>query len=110
MADKSELLQGTLDLLVLRVLHGGALHGFAIAQKIHVLSKQALAVEEGSLYPALYRMERKGWIEAAWGVSENNRKAKFYSLTKAGRRQLETEKDAWARLTAAIGSVLRAAD
>lgn len=110
MAAKSELLQGTLDLLVLRVLHGGPLHGFAIAQKIHVLSKEALAVEEGSLYPALYRMEGKGWIEAEWGVSENNRRAKFYSLTKAGRKQLVTEQDSWARLAAAIGSVLRAAD
>ncbi|MBE2216159.1 MAG: PadR family transcriptional regulator [Opitutaceae bacterium] len=110
MADKSELLQGTLDLLVLRVLNGGPLHGFAIAQKIHVLSRQALEVEEGSLYPALYRMERKGWIEAEWGVSENNRKAKFYALTKAGRRQLATEQDAWARLAAAIGAVLREAD
>lgn len=110
MADKSELLQGTLDLLILRVLHGGPMHGFGIAQKIHVLSADALRVEEGSLYPALYRMEAKGWIKAEWGQSENNRKAKFYELTKSGRKQLGAEQDTWARLAAAIGQVLKAAD
>ncbi len=110
MPDKKDLLQGTLDLLVLRVLNGGPMHGFGIAQKIHVLSEDALRVEEGSLYPALYRMEAKGWIKATWGVSENNRKAKFYELTKKGRKQLATEESTWTRLAAAIGQVLKAAD
>jgi PadR family transcriptional regulator, regulatory protein PadR len=110
MADKKDLLQGTLDLLILRVLNGGPMHGFGIAQKIHVLSEDALRVEEGSLYPALYRMEAKGWIKAEWGFSENNRKAKFYELTAKGRKQLGTEQDTWTRLAAAIGQVLKAAD
>ena len=105
---KTELLSGTLDLLVLRVLNGGALHGFAIAERIHVLSKEVLSVEEGSLYPALYRMEEKGWIEAEWGQSENNRRAKFYALTKAGRKQLEAEEAIWARTAQAIGWVIKA--
>jgi len=110
MAEKSELLQGTLDLLILRVLNGGALHGFGIAQKIHLLSNQSLQLQEGSLYPALYRMERKGWIKAEWGISDQNRKAKFYALTNAGRKQLQTEQDAWKRIATAIGAVLRGAD
>ena len=80
--EKTELLSGTLDLLVLRVLHGGPLHGFAIAERIHALSRDVLTVEEGSLYPALYRMQEKGWIEPEWGQSEKGRRAKFYSLTK----------------------------
>jgi PadR family transcriptional regulator, regulatory protein PadR len=105
---KLELLQGTLDLLVLRVLNGGPMHGFGIAQKIHLLSEEALAVEEGSLYPALYRMEAKGWIKASWAQTENNRRAKYYELTASGRRQLEAEQDSWERLAAAIGAVLRA--
>lgn len=107
---KIELLQGTLDLLVLRVLQAAPMHGFGIAQKIHLLSAEALRVEEGSLYPALYRMERKGWIEAEWGVSENNRRAKFYKLTRKGRKQLVTEQATWRRLTAAVGDVLAKAD
>lgn len=107
---KLELLQGTLDLLVLRVLNAGPMHGFGIAQKIHLLSADALRIEEGSLYPALYRMERKGWIVAEWGVSENNRRAKFYALTASGRKQLAAEQETWARLTAAVGQVLAAAD
>ena len=105
-----ELLQGTLDLLVLRVLNAAPMHGFGIAQKIHLLSADALRVEEGSLYPALYRMERKGWIEAEWGVSENNRRAKFYKLTKAGRKQLTVEQASWERLTSAVSQVLATAD
>jgi PadR family transcriptional regulator PadR len=104
---KTELLSGTLDLLVLRVLNGGPLHGFAIAERIHVLSKEVLNVEEGSLYPALYRMEEKGWIRAEWGQSENNRRAKFYELTKAGRRQLEAEEQTWNRVAQAIGWVIK---
>lgn len=106
---KTELLSGTLDLLVLRVLNGGPLHGFAIAERIFVLSKEVLSVEEGSLYPALYRMEGKGWIEAEWGQSENNRRAKFYRLTKAGRKQLETEEETWNRTAQAIGWVIKSA-
>ena len=106
---KTELLSGTLDLLVLRVLNGGPLHGFAIAERIHVLSKEVLSVEEGSLYPALYRMEEKGWIQAEWGQSENNRRAKFYSLTKAGRKQLEAEEATWTRTAQAIGWVIKSA-
>ena len=104
---KTELLSGTLDLLVLRVLNGGPLHGFAIAERIHVLSKEVLSVEEGSLYPALYRMEEKGWIEAEWGQSENNRRAKFYCLTKSGRKQLEAEEQTWNRVAQAIGWVIK---
>lgn len=107
---KIELLQGTLDLLVLRVLQAGPMHGFGIAQKIHLLSSDALRVEEGSLYPAVYRMERKGWIEAEWGVSENNRRAKFYELTKTGRKQLVTQQATWERLANAVGQVLAKAD
>lgn len=107
---KIELLQGTLDLLVLRVLQAAPMHGFGIAQKIHLLSADALRIEEGSLYPALYRMERKGWIEAEWGVSENNRRAKFYQLTRQGRKQLVAETATWQRLTAAVGEVLAKAD
>ncbi len=102
----AELLSGTLDLLVLRVLNSGPLHGFGIGERIHVLSNEALDVEEGSLYPALYRMEAKGWIEAEWGQSERGRKAKLYSLTKEGRRQLETERKNWTQLTVAIRAIL----
>lgn len=101
-----DLLQGTLDLLILQVLNGGALHGFAVAQRIHVLSREVLKVEEGSLYPALYRLEQRDWIAAEWGTSENNRRAKYYSLTKKGRRQLEQERSDWETLTQAIGAVL----
>ena len=104
---KPELLQGTLDLLVLKVLAPGPLHGYGIAQRIHQLSRDLLTVEEGSLYPALYRMEDKGWISAEWGTSENNRRAKFYSLTRAGRRQLQEETAVWERMAQAIGFVLQ---
>ncbi len=106
---KSELLQGTLDLLILRVLRGGSQHGFGIAERIHVLSQEVLTVEEGSLYPALYRLEAKGWIEAEWGQSENNRKAKYYRLTKSGRKQLETETQSWERVAGAIMQILEGA-
>ncbi|MCC5024376.1 MAG: PadR family transcriptional regulator [Candidatus Synoicihabitans palmerolidicus] len=99
---KIELLQGTLDLLVLRVLNASPMHGCGIAQKIHVLSADALRVAEGSLYPVLYRMERTAWIEAEWGVSENNRRAKFYKLTRTGRKQLVAERESWERLTSAV--------
>jgi transcriptional regulator len=105
--EKTELLSGTLDLLVLRVLNGGPLHGFGIAERIHVLSRDVLTVEEGSLYPSLYRMEEKGWIEAEWGQSDKGRRAKFYTLTKEGRKQLANERQTWDRVALAIGDVLR---
>jgi transcriptional regulator len=106
---KTELLQGTLDMLILTVLNRGPLHGFAIAECILKRSHDVLAVEEGSLYPALYRMERKGWIEAEWGQSINNRKAKYYRLTKAGRKRLEVESDGWERMCSAIAHVMQSA-
>lgn len=105
---KTELLQGTLDLLILKTLAGGPFHGYAIAQRIQQRSEDVLVVEEGSLYPALYRMENKGWITSEWGKSENNRRAKFYSLTRAGRKQLEEETTLWEKVQRAIGQVLQA--
>src|SRR4051812_27737004 len=107
MARKTDLLQGTLDMLVLHVLNRGELHGWGITQKLEQLSKRALQVDEGSLYPALYRMEDKGWIEAEWRMTENNRRAKYYSLTRAGRRQLETEQQEWDRMTTIIAQVMQ---
>lgn len=104
---KPELLSGTLDLLVLQVLNGGKLHGFAIAERIHALSRDVLIVEEGSLYPSLYRMEEKGWIEAEWGQSDKGRRAKFYELTREGRKQLAAERQTWDRIALAIGDVLK---
>ena len=100
------LVQGTLDMLVLRTLAIGAAHGHEIAKYIQRTTDDVLQVEHGSLYPALHRLERRGWINAHWGVSENNRRAKYYELTKTGRRQLELEKDAWVKLTAAMAQVL----
>ena len=108
-ATKAELLQGTLDLLILKTLTAGPMHGFAIAQRIQQCSEDVLVVEEGSLYPCLYRMEAKGWIRAEWGKSENNRRAKYYELTRAGRRQLEEETAVWERVHRAITLVLQAA-
>lgn len=105
---RTELLQGTLDMLILRVLSVEPMHGWGIAQRIHILSKDVLKVEEGSLYPALYRMERKGWIESEWGQSENNRRAKFYRLTKTGQKQLASEVQGWERISAAIAKVMQA--
>lgn len=107
--DKTELLQGTLDMLVLKVLAPGRLHGFEIAQRIHDLSRTALTVEEGSLYPALYRMQDRGWVTSEWGQSENKRRARYYELTRAGRRQLEREAAGWQRLCLAIGQVMQSA-
>ena len=104
---KGDLLQGTLDLLVLKVLGAGPNHGYGIATRLHQLSDDVLRVEEGSLYPALYRMEEQGLIEAEWCATENNRKAKFYSITKAGRAQLKAETDNWARISGVIGRVLQ---
>lgn len=109
MADKNELLPGTLDLLILRVLSRGELHGWGITQRLEQLSQRALQVDEGSLYPSLYRMEDKGWIEAEWRMTENNRRAKYYSLTRAGRKQLEKEQEIWERMSAIITTVLQTA-
>jgi PadR family transcriptional regulator, regulatory protein PadR len=102
-----ELLQGTLDLLILRTLAPGSQHGWGISVRIRQMSREALEVPQGSLYPALQRLETQGWIRSEWGSSENNRKAKYYALTPKGRRQLEVETENWERLAAAIGLVLQ---
>jgi len=104
--EKAELLQGTLDLLILKSLQRGAIHGFGISVAIRRMSQEMLTIEQGSLYPALYRLEEQGLIEAEWGVSENNRRARFYSLTKAGRQQFATETANWKRISTAINLVL----
>jgi PadR family transcriptional regulator PadR len=104
-----DLLQGTLDLLILRTLQTGAMHGWAISERIQQISRDVLQVNQGSLYPALHRLEHQGWIKAEWGISELGRRARFYRLTASGRKQLELETDNWARLTAAIGRVLEEA-
>ncbi len=106
---KSDLPQGTLDLLILKVVALGPVHGYAVAQRLDQASRGVVQVPQGSLYPALHRLERRGWIRAEWGASEHNRRAKFYELTRAGRKQLEAETEAWQRLTAAVGLVLRMA-
>ncbi len=103
---KADLLQGTLDLLILKALQHEPMHGFGVALRIQQMSKEMLTVEQGSLYPALYRLEDQGWIKSEWGVSENNRKAKFYSLTTSGKKQLQTEQQSWAKLSTAINLVL----
>lgn len=102
-----EILQGTLDLLILRTLDLGADHGWGISQRIQQVSDDVLKVNQGSLYPALHRLERQGWIEASWGTSDNNRRAKFYRLTAAGRRRLAHETEVWERLSQAVARVLR---
>src|ERR1700680_3534193 len=101
-----DLPQGTLDLLILKTVAIEPQHGWAISERIQQISSSVLQVQQGSLYPALHRLERRGWIKARWGASDNNRRAKYYDLTKSGRRQLEIEKDAWVRLTAAMSQVL----
>jgi len=103
---RPNLLQGTLDLLILHSLQRGPLHGYAIAQTIHILSGEVLKVEEGSLYPALYRLELDGAITASWGASENNRKAKYYELTKRGKKLLTAQEETWQRLSGAVTRVL----
>ncbi len=103
-----DLLRGTLDLLVLKTLATGGLHGYAVAKKIQEATDSMLTVEEGSLYPALYRMERRGWIESAWTVSDTKRRVKCYSLTSAGREQLDGELSTWGEFTTAVGKVLEA--
>jgi transcriptional regulator len=103
---KLDLPQGTVDLLILRVLSAGEMHGWGIAQRLNVLSREALQLQEGTVYPALYRMEAKGWIASQWAASDNNRHAKYYRLTKVGRRQLEAEQASWDRLKTVITLVL----
>ena len=107
--ESAELLQGTLDLLILKSLQNEPMHGFAIVTRIRQMSDEVLQVEQGSLYPALYRLEERGWIKAEWGVSENNRRARYYELTAAGRKQLTAEQEHWARITAAVNLVLKQA-
>ena len=103
-----ELLQGTLDMLILKAVQHEPMHGFGISVRIRQMSDEVLQVEQGSLYPALYRLEDQGWIKSEWGISENNRKAKFYSLTAAGRKQLDAETQNWARVSTAINLILKA--
>jgi transcriptional regulator len=104
-----DLPQGTLDLLILRTLGLGPNHGWAISERIHQVSSKVLQVHQGSLYPALHRLERRGWIKAHWGASANNRRAKYYELTKGGRKQLEAEESEWKKLAAAVAQVLETA-
>jgi PadR family transcriptional regulator PadR len=108
MSKPTDLVQGTLDLLILKTLAVGPMHGWAIAQRIQQLSNDVLQVQQGSLYPALHRLEQQAWIQAEWGESDNNRRAKYYSLTRAGRKQLESEANNWERLSAAISAIVRA--
>lgn len=108
MSKPTDLVQGTLDLLILKTLALEPLHGWAIAQRIKQLSKDVLQVQQGSLYPALHRLEQQAWIQAEWGESDNNRRAKYYSLTRAGRKQLEREASSWERLSAAISAIVKA--
>lgn len=103
---KSDLLQGTVDLLILKTLANGPMHGWGISQRIQQVSNGVLSINQGSLYPALYRLEGKGWVETEWGSSENNRQAKFYRLTRAGRKQLAHETATWERVAAAVALVL----
>lgn len=106
---KADLLQGTLDMLILKALAGGPMHGYGVGQRIELLAEEMLKVEEGSLYPALYRLEERGWVSSEWGKSDNNRRARFYALTAAGRRQLGVEEENWRRLVLAVGKVMQTA-
>ena len=108
-SEKLDLPQGTLDLLILKTLALEPQHGWAISKRVQQVSKDVLRIQQGSLYPALHRLERRGWIKARWGSSENNRRAKYYELTAAGRKQLEREESAWNKLAAAVAQVLRTA-
>jgi PadR family transcriptional regulator, regulatory protein PadR len=105
---KADLLQGTLDMLILKAVSLGALHGYGIIQRIHQMSGEMLEVEQGSLYPALYRIEQRGWVSSKWDVNETGRRAKFYTLSKAGRSQLEAEEASWDRLVLAIAKMRQA--
>jgi len=106
---RTDLMQGTLELLILKTLSRDAMHGYGIARRIHEAVDDMLKIEDGSLYPALYRMEERGWIKSEWGVSENNRRARFYKLTRAGRRQLDGESANWERVSRAITRILQTA-
>jgi len=108
-AKEAEVLQGTLDMVILQAAALGAIHGYGLVQRIQRISNEALQIRQGSLYPALHRLESRGWLKADWRTSGTGREAKYYALTKAGQRQLKTEKESWARLCAAISSVLQAA-
>jgi PadR family transcriptional regulator, regulatory protein PadR len=107
--DKADLLQGTLDMLILKALSLGPMHGYGVGQRIMQMAEDMLRVEEGSLYPALYRLEERGWIDSEWGTSENNRRARFYKLTRSGRKQLQVEEANWQRFVMVIGKVMRSA-
>jgi len=109
LTERIELPQGTLDLLILGTLLPGAQHGWAISERVRQVSSDVLSIQQGSLYPALHRLERRGWIKAKWGTSDNNRRAKFYDLTRLGKKQLELETDAWRKLTVAVEQVLEGA-
>jgi len=106
--EKSDLLQGTLDMLILKIVALGPVHGYGISLRIRQISKDVLQVQQGSLYPALHRLEKRGWLKAEWGESENGREAKFYSLSPKGRKQLAEEESNWQRLSRAVGEILRA--
>ena len=106
---RTDLMQGTLELLILKTLSRDTMHGYGIAQKIHETVDDLLKIEDGSLYPALYRMEERGWITSEWGVSENNRRAKFYKLTRAGRKHLDAERANWDRISRAVTKILQTA-
>ena len=106
---RADLLQGTLDMLILKALSAGALHGYGVGQRIEQMAEAMLKVEEGSLYPALYRLEERGWIKSEWGKSDNNRRARFYKLTSAGRKRLGVEEENWRLLVLAVGKVLKTA-
>src|SRR3981081_3535854 len=108
-SDKTDLLQGTLDLLILQVAALGPVHGYAIAQRLNQISREALQVQQGSLYPALHRLEKRGWLRAEWGTAESGLKSKFYAVTTAGRKRLDVERAEWGRLSAAIALVLQTA-
>jgi transcriptional regulator len=109
-SDKSDLLQGTLDMLILKIVALGPIHGYAIVQRIQQISKEVLQVQQGSLYPALHRLENRNWLKAEWGDSESGREAKFYSLTRTGRKQLEIETLNWERLSSAIALILQTSE
>ena len=107
---KSDLLQGTLDVLILKIIALGPVHGYAVAQRLQQISRDVLQVQQGSLYPALHRLEKRGWVRAEWAASETGRDARFYTLTRAGRKQLEEQSENWDRLSAAITGILRTAE
>ncbi len=107
-AEKSDLLQGTLDMLILKIVALGPVHGYGISLRIRQISKEVLQVQQGSLYPALHRLEKRGWLKSEWGESENGREAKFYHLSPKGRKQLEEEESNWQRLAGAVSEILRA--